>query len=73
MTAPVPIRFFDFTGGPFGVTAENGKRGHDGALLDRAPRNAKAYYANPKAFDDAWQPEIGDDATACVSSGQAGV
>jgi len=73
MTVPVPIRVFDFTGGPFAVSAEDGQRVHDGALLDRAVRNAKAYYANPKAFDDAWHQEIGDDAPACVSLGGAGV
>jgi hypothetical protein len=33
----------------------------DRALLDRVIRNAQAYYANPAAFDAAWQDELGDD------------
>ena len=77
MTVPVPLRVFDFTGGPFALTAEDGQRVHDGALLDRAARNAKAHHAKPKAFDHAWHQEIGqeigDDAPACVSLGRAGV
>ena len=128
MTVPVVIRVFDFTGGPFAVSAEDGQRVRDQiapllrggkpvalsfsgidtiiaaflssavgqlygefpedhiqslldcrdiqtgdrALLDRVIRNAKAYYANPMAFDDAWQQETGYDSPACVSLGHAG-
>jgi hypothetical protein len=37
----------------------------DRALLDRVGRNAKAYYEDPKAFDDAWQAELGDEVAPC--------
>jgi len=36
----------------------------DRTLLDRVVRNAKVYYANPKAFDEAWREELGDEVAA---------
>jgi len=43
----------------------------DRALLDRVIRNAKAYYANPNAYDDAWRAEIGDEVAPCVGHAQS--
>ena len=39
----------------------------DRALLDRVVRNAKAYYANPAAFDAVWKEEFTDE-DACAPS-----
>ena len=33
----------------------------DAETLRRAIENAKRYFANPPAFDAAWQEEVGDD------------
>ena len=35
----------------------------DRATLEQAIRNAKAYYANPKAYDEAWAEEMGTNLT----------
>jgi len=45
----------------------------DRAAAARSMRNARVYYANPKAFDDAWREEMGDDAPACISSMHVGM
>jgi hypothetical protein len=33
----------------------------DQALLKRVVDSAKKYFSNPKAFDEAWREEMGDD------------
>jgi len=33
----------------------------DLAVLKRVTDNAKKYFANPKAFDEAWREEMGND------------
>jgi hypothetical protein len=40
-----------------GLLAFRDIQADDRALLDRAIRNAKVYYANPAAFDAAWKEE----------------
>lgn len=30
-------------------------------VLKRVIENAKRYFSNPKAFEEAWQEEMGDD------------
>ena len=33
----------------------------DLAILKRVVENAKRYFANPQAYDEAWKAEVGDD------------
>ena len=54
-----------------GLLAFRGIQAEDRALLDRVTCNAKAYYANPKAFDDAWRAELGDEVAPCVGRAQS--
>ncbi len=35
--------------------------GDDLAVLKRVVENAKKYFSNPKAFDDAWKEEMGNE------------
>lgn len=126
MSNPITIRIYDYVGGPFAVSVNDGQRVHDEinaflqdgkpvvlsffgiktiiaaflyaavgqlhnefsetqmssrlsfqdiqpddrALLDRVIRNSKEYYANPKAFEDAWRVVIEDEAAPCLGHAQ---
>lgn len=37
----------------------------DRATVERSMRNARAYYANPVAYDAAWREELGDNDSTC--------
>lgn len=37
----------------------------DRATVERSMRNARAYYANPAAYDAAWREELGDNDSTC--------
>ena len=39
----------------------------DPATVERSMRNAWAYYANPAAYDAAWNEEMEDTATICAT------
>ena len=39
----------------------------DRATVERSMLNARAYYANPAAYDAAWKEELEDTATICAT------